>query len=63
MRLAKNILQAAFLSNVGGCVKNTNALFYCYFLTVSCHSERSEESDNVCFIFLLMFTDSSLRSE
>jgi len=45
------------------CVKNTNALFYCYFLTVSCHSERSEESDNVCFIFLLMFTDSSLRSE
>ena len=48
---------------VGGCVKNTNALFYCYFLTVSCHSERSEESDNVCFIFLLTSTDSSLRSE
>ena len=37
--------------SLGGCVKNTNALFYCYFLTVSCHSERSEESDNVCFIF------------
>ena len=29
-----------------------------------CHSERSEESDNVRFInVLLMFTDSSLRSE
>ena len=29
-------------------------LFTCLFggfLTVSCHSERSEESDNVCFIF------------
>ena len=45
-----------------GCVKYTNALFYCYFQTVSCHSERSEESDNVCFIFLLMFTDFSLCS-
>ena len=29
-------------------------LFTCLFggfLTVSCHSERNEESDNVCFIF------------
>ena len=47
----------------GGRVKYANALFYCYFQAVSCHSERSEESDNVCFMFLLMFTDSSLRSE
>ena len=53
------------------CVKYTNTLFYCYFYTVSCHfsdkvlnnsSERSEESDNVCFIFLLTSTDFSLCS-